>query len=324
MLSRLRTPGWRKSDTAVPRLGPAGSAPHGEDRRVDLAGRRVADAPSGVRVAQEAEDTLAFTAQLVEIDTGQRAVAQHHPPRDHAEPRVARGAREHQRAQRIPIQRRSLVDTVVDRLQSEIASGAWPVGTRIPTEAELVATLGVSRPSVREGVRALAQLGLLETRQGDGTYVIASDPTEVTLRRTLHDADPGEVFVVRRALDALAAVQAAENGDAAILALMEAALIGRQDAADRGDGEAFIDHDVAFHLYVVKASGNALLGGIYTSFVTSLRNSVAQRLKGSMALAESPDDQHEALFQAIRAGDGQAAQDAALGIIERSVKFPES
>lgn len=223
-----------------------------------------------------------------------------------------------------PIQRRSLVDTVVDRLQSEIASGAWPVGSRIPTEAELVAALGVSRPSVREGVRALAQLGLLETRQGDGTYVMASDPTEVALRRALHDADPGEVFAVRRALDALAAVQAAENGDSEILALMEASLAARQDAADRGDGDAFVEHDVAFHLSVVKASGNALLGGIYASFVTSLRNSITQRRVGSMALAESPDDQHEALFQAIRAGDGEAARDAALNIIERSEQLPQS
>jgi DNA-binding FadR family transcriptional regulator len=223
-----------------------------------------------------------------------------------------------------PIQRRSLVDTVVDRLQSEIVSGAWPVGSRIPTEAELVATLGVSRPSVREGVRALAQLGLLETRQGDGTYVMASDPTEVALRRALHDADPGEVFAVRRALDALAAIQAAENDDTEILTLMEASLAARQDAADRGDGDAFVEHDVAFHLYVVKASGNALLEGIYASFVTSLRNSITQRRMGSMALAESPDDQHEALFHAIRAGDAEAARDAALNIIERSEQLPES
>lgn len=223
-----------------------------------------------------------------------------------------------------PIQRRSLVDTVVDRLQSEIASGAWPVGSRIPTEAELVAALGVSRPSVREGVRALAQLGLLETRQGDGTYVMASDPTEVALRRALHDADPGEVFAVRRALDALAAIQAAENGDTEILELMEAALAARQDAADRGDGDAFVEHDVAFHLYVVKASGNALLGGIYASFVTSLRNSITQRRVGSMALAESPDDQHDALFHAIRAGDAESARDAALNIIDRSERLPES
>ncbi len=223
-----------------------------------------------------------------------------------------------------PIQRRSLVDTVVERLQSEITSGAWDVGRRIPTEAELVARLGVSRPSVREGVRALVQLGLLETRQGDGTYVVANDPTEVALRRALRNADPREVFRVRRALDALAAAEAAENRDDEILALIEAELIARQEAANRDDAQAFIDHDVAFHLYVVQASRNALLGGIYTSFVSSLRNAVTQNVVGSMALAETPGDKHEALFQAIRAGDGEAAQDAALNIIERSKRFLET
>lgn len=223
-----------------------------------------------------------------------------------------------------PIQRRSLVDTVVDRLQSEIVSGTWEVGSRIPTEAELVATLGVSRPSVREGVRALVQLGLLETRQGDGTYVIASDPTEVALRRALHNADPGEVFAVRRALDALAATEAADNRDEAVLALLETALSRRQDAARRGDREAFTDHDVAFHLYVVQASGNALLNGIYSSFVASLRNAVTRGIEGSMALAETPADRHDALLQAIRASDAQAARNAALTIIDRSEGFLES
>jgi len=87
------------------------------------------------------------------------------------------------------IARVSLVDTVVDRLRNEIVTGAWPVGTRIPTEAELVEALGVSRPSVREGVRALAQVGLLESRQGDGTYVIADNETAVALKHALHVAE---------------------------------------------------------------------------------------------------------------------------------------
>src|SRR5688572_18091947 len=109
------------------------------------------------------------------------------------------------------IARVSLVDTVVDRLRNEIVTGAWPVGTRIPTEAELVEALGVSRPSVREGVRALAQVGLLESRQGDGTYVIADNETAVALKHALHVADVREVLTVRRALDVVAAREAASR-----------------------------------------------------------------------------------------------------------------
>lgn len=220
-----------------------------------------------------------------------------------------------------PIQRRSLVDTVVERLQSEITSGAWAIGRRIPTEAELVARLGVSRPSVREGVRALVQIGLLETRQGDGTYVIATDPTDVALRRALRHADPREVLRVRRALDALAAEEAAENRTEENLARIEAEVVARRRAAIRGDADAFVDHDVEFHLAVVEASHNTLLEGIYASFVSSLRNAVSQNAEGSMSIVETNADKHDPLFHAILDQDADAAQAAALNIVERSRSF---
>jgi DNA-binding FadR family transcriptional regulator len=223
-----------------------------------------------------------------------------------------------------PIQRRSLVDTVVDSLQSEIASGEWEIGSRIPTEAELVAQLGVSRPSVREGVRALVQLGLLETRQGDGTYVVADDPTEVALRRTLHTADAHEVMRVRRALDALAAREAAQNRTGDDLAVIEAELIARRAAARRGDVAGFTDHDVAFHLGVVAASHNRLLAGIYASFDSSLHRAVSRNAHGSMSIEPTSADRHEALLLAIRDQDADAAQDAALDVVVRSEELLES
>ncbi|MDL9981535.1 FadR/GntR family transcriptional regulator [Microbacterium candidum] len=222
-----------------------------------------------------------------------------------------------------PIQRRSLVDTVVDSLQSEITSGTWEVGSRIPTEAELVSQLGVSRPSVREGVRALVQLGLLETRQGDGTYVVADDPTAVALRRTIRIADTREVMRVRRALDALAAREAAEHRTPDDLAQLETALLARRVAARRGDAAAFVDRDVAFHLGVVAASHNQLLAGIYASFDNSLHSAVTSNAPGSMSIESTSADRHEALFFAIRDRDGDAAQAAALAVVERSEELME-
>lgn len=222
-----------------------------------------------------------------------------------------------------PIQRRSLVDTVVDSLQSEITSGTWEVGSRIPTEAELVSQLGVSRPSVREGVRALVQLGLLETRQGDGTYVVADDPTAVALRRTIRTADTREVMRVRRALDALAAREAAEHRTPDDLAQLETALLARRVAARRGDTAAFVDRDVAFHLGVVAASHNQLLAGIYASFDGSLHSAVTSNAPGSMSIESTSADRHEALFFAIRDRDGDAAQAAALAVVERSEELME-
>lgn len=220
-----------------------------------------------------------------------------------------------------PIQRRSLVDTVVERLQTEIAAGTWGIGQRIPSEAELVAQFGVSRPSVREGVRALAQLGLLESRQGDGTYVIARDPTEVALRRTLRDADALEVMRVRRALDVLAAREAAQNRTAADLTVIETELIARNAAARRDDQDVFIQHDVAFHLAIAMAAHNELLAGIYVSFDSSLLNAVTANAPGSMAIVATSADRHEALFHAIRNQDPDAAQAAALGVVDQSEKL---
>ena len=124
------------------------------------------------------------------------------------------------------IARVSLVDAVVDRLRGEIRSGNWQVGSKIPTEAKLVETLGVSRPSVREAVRSLVQLGLLETRQGDGTYVVAEDEMTVALQHAIEAADEAEVLAVRRALDVLAAREAALHRTDADLAALRVALDG--------------------------------------------------------------------------------------------------
>ncbi|MFF2390529.1 FadR/GntR family transcriptional regulator [Agromyces sp. NPDC058104] len=217
-----------------------------------------------------------------------------------------------------PIRRKSLVDTVVDRLNTEIASGAWPIGTRIPTEAELTERLGVSRPSVREAVRSVVQLGLLETRQGDGTYVVASDATEVALRRTLGGADSREVLTVRRALDVLAAREAALHRTEADLAALRGELALRRQAITRSDVEAFANHDVAFHVGVAEASHNRLLVGIYASFDGSLRQSVAHNSCLSNNADPSVVDLHEALLHAIVARDVDAATAAALGVLDQT------
>jgi DNA-binding FadR family transcriptional regulator len=222
-----------------------------------------------------------------------------------------------------PIERRSLVDTVVSALQTQISSGEWDVDDRIPTELELVAQLGVSRSSVREGVRSLVQLGLLETRQGDGTYVVAKDPTQVALRRALTGADSREVMRVRQALDALAAREAALHRTEDDVAHLTAQLRARTAAAKKGDEVAFTRHDVAFHIGVVAASHNKLLAGIYASFDASLHAAVLSNAVPSMAIDGTPADDHEALLRAIAEGKPDAAGSAALSVVVRSEQLME-
>lgn len=219
------------------------------------------------------------------------------------------------------IRRRSLVDTVVEQLKREITEGNWRIGDRIPSEAELTAALGVSRPSVREGVRSLVQLGLLETRQGDGTYVVADDATQVALRRAIHAADDREVIRVRRALDALAAREAAVTRSEADLTTLRGHLDARRTALDMRDVRAFTEADVAFHLAIARASGNQLLNGIYQSFDSSLRESITDA--SCLASGTDPDraDQHERLLEAIAAQDTAAAAAAALGVLDQQERL---
>src|ERR1041384_4924635 len=87
----------------------------------------------------------------------------------------------------------TLSGRVINRLRQQITSGAWPVGSRIPTEPELVAQLGVARNTVREAIRALAHNGLLDIRQGSGTYVVATSELAGVRHRRFGNADPRHV-----------------------------------------------------------------------------------------------------------------------------------
>src|ERR1044072_4487498 len=84
-------------------------------------------------------------------------------------------------------QRSALADQVISQLRAQITSGDWPVGSRIPTEPELVEQLGVARNTVREAVRALARNGLLDIRQGAGTYVVAHSELAGVMHRRVAD-----------------------------------------------------------------------------------------------------------------------------------------
>src|SRR5919198_5010069 len=89
------------------------------------------------------------------------------------------------------LRRGPLVELVAAQLREQVASGAWPVGSRLPTEAELGRQLQVGRSTLREAVRVLVHVGLLETRQGAGTFVRAAVPASPWDARLRRGANPG-------------------------------------------------------------------------------------------------------------------------------------
>jgi len=102
-----------------------------------------------------------------------------------------------------------MIDTAVEELRGRIETEQWPVGTRIPPEPALVDLLGVGRNTVREAVQSLVHAGLLERRQGSGTYVLSRSELAVTMGRQIADARQRDVVEVRRALEVEAARLAA-------------------------------------------------------------------------------------------------------------------
>src|SRR5690554_6169595 len=84
------------------------------------------------------------------------------------------------------IKKTKLVDDVIDQLRAQIEQGHWTRGERIPTEDQLVEALGVGRNTIREAVRALVHIGMLEVRQGAGTFVLSQRDPSKMLRRVDH------------------------------------------------------------------------------------------------------------------------------------------
>ncbi|GAA3482428.1 FadR/GntR family transcriptional regulator [Streptomyces yanii] len=212
-----------------------------------------------------------------------------------------------------PVGRVTIVDTLIIELRREISRGAWQVGDRIPPESQLAETLGVSRLSIREAVRVLIHAGLLTARQGDGTYVTATDEGQVALRRHLGRAETADILDVRRGLDIVAARLAATMRTEEDLDKLREAMERRAAAGRAADLDAFTDADVDFHLYIAEASHNWLLGDLYRNMSDALWETV----KANQCMDDAGDDPfHTALFEAVLAGDPIAATAAALSILD--------
>ncbi len=208
----------------------------------------------------------------------------------------------------LQIQSQPLVAQVIEQLQRLIVQGEIEIGTKLPSEPELMAQFGVGRSTLREAVRVLAHTGLLEVRQGDGTYVRAKAAMSEPLERRLQRAAILEVYEVRRILELEIARKAAQRRDEVDLARMHASLQQRQRARQVGDEAAFLDADIAFHLAIATASKNAILTELYQTFATALRTGLVKLVADAELQRTDQTALHEQLLAAITAGDADAAE----------------
>ncbi len=209
----------------------------------------------------------------------------------------------------------SLTDRAIGSIRELVRSGELAAGSRLPSEPRLATQLGISRNVTREAVKALVLAGVLEIRRGDGTYVTSLAPGVLlgglgSAFELLRGETMLELTEVRRLFEPAATALAASRVSAADLARMRGHLSGMREARD--DVERLNRHDAAFHRAVVASTGNETLTSLLDGI--SSRTLRARVWRGGIdadaaarALAE-----HEAIYDALAAGDPALAQAAAL------------
>jgi DNA-binding FadR family transcriptional regulator len=206
------------------------------------------------------------------------------------------------------------VRQVIDQLREQVTTGAWPVGGRIPTEPQLVEALGVGRNTVREAVRALVHAGVLECRQGSGTYVVSADELSGAVSRRLASAQVAEAVEVRRAFEVEAARLAAQRRTREDLAALDGALGDREAAWRSGRVADFVEADAVLHAAIVAAAHNGMLAELYASFGSATRATIADGVGAELHQDKYVD--HSRLVAAIRAGDPTRAAAEAGAFLE--------
>jgi DNA-binding FadR family transcriptional regulator len=209
----------------------------------------------------------------------------------------------------------SRTDEVVDGIRRMILDGRLRPGDRLPVEKDLADTLQVSRGSLREGVRALSILGVVHTRQGDGTYVTSLDPTRLlspmALVLDLQDDDAMPAFhSVRRVLEAEAAGLAASRMPPAAVAEARAILDQVTEVMDGTpvDHDRFIEIDIAFHRVIAAHTGNPVLEALIESFAGRTVRARLWRGLHQEGIEERTHGEHEAIWRALAARDPEAAR----------------
>ncbi|MFJ8981863.1 FadR/GntR family transcriptional regulator [Streptomyces sp. NPDC102282] len=204
----------------------------------------------------------------------------------------------------------AVTDEAIEKIKGMIVSGALAPGDRLPKESELAADLGLSRNSLREAVRALSLIRILDVRQGDGTYVTSLDPQllleALSFVVDFHRDDTVlEFFAVRRILEPAATAMAALRIEEEELDALDAQLdaLGPDPSV-----EALVAGDLEFHRGIVRHSGNSVLCSLLDGLSgPTTRARVWRGLTQEDAVARTLRE-HRAILAAMRDRDAEAAR----------------
>jgi GntR family transcriptional repressor for pyruvate dehydrogenase complex len=221
-----------------------------------------------------------------------------------------------------PLARTTLTASAFEQLISYVVNGQWKAGDRIPPERELCQQLGIARTSLREALKAMELIGMLDSRVGDGTFVcprseFLSRPLLWAFTGTDH-AELRDIMEAREFMERDLAGLAAERASDKEIEAIGASVTAMREAIAKG--ESILEFDMAFHLAIAEAAHNEVL----RNAVQLLRNLLRQWLILKLLIPAVPSrvlKQHEEIYKAIKAGNVEAARDAMWGHLEDTAQL---
>ena len=214
---------------------------------------------------------------------------------------------------RVP--RLSLSDHIVEQIAELIARGALKPGDRIPSEKQLCEKFGVGRTSVREALRSLSVMGVLQSHMGDGTFV-ATDASRFLERSfqwglLLNPKVVEDLIETRLMLESHNAHLAAAKAGPEDLARMEERV--RLMETHVAHPAQYLEHDLQFHLLIAQATQNSIL----QSLLSTTRGYLQAWIRETLALPDQTEKrarlsvaEHKRILRALRNKDGEAARQA--------------
>ncbi len=202
-------------------------------------------------------------------------------------------------------------EEVVSQLRDMIHSGDLKPGMRLPPERDLAKKLGVSRPTLRAGIRTLAAVGVLHSKQGAGTFVTdtdespALDANPLRLMASLHGFTSDEMFEARLAIEMDVAGLAAERATSENLADLSEEVAEMFASLD--SPEDYLVHDMRFHQTIAAASGNRILTALMNMVATILFETRSKTVHRALDLKESAEF-HRQIYRCIRDRNPEAAR----------------
>ncbi len=210
------------------------------------------------------------------------------------------------------MERTSLIDSIVAEIKDKIISGELKQGDTLGSQDDLAKAMGVSRASLREALNRLSLMGLIETRQGSGTFVSKTMPanymTSLSSLLIMDQASATELLDARLHIESAVAALAAKNATEEDIKKMKLVLDGMENDLKSKHFESFIARDVQFHMLIAESSKNRVLMKVVEIIRDILRQFIQKFFSALPSSISDALGYHKKIYEAIESHDPVAAR----------------